>query len=71
MSQGAKESGATVSSRTNPNDPRRDKNIVFYNKEIFQQKEENSGQADLYQLLSMMIGIFAFMMKVCVCAIVN
>jgi hypothetical protein len=50
----------------NPNDPRRDRSIFYYNKEVLTPKEGegSGGTAELYQLISLMIGIFAFLMKV-------
>ena len=51
----------------NPNDPRRDRQIFYYSKEVFGAKEGESsagGSAELYQLLSLVIGIYAFLMKV-------
>mmetsp|Transcript_10579 Transcript_10579/g.10655 ORF Transcript_10579/g.10655 Transcript_10579/m.10655 type:complete len:124 (-) Transcript_10579:230-601(-) len=49
----------------NPNDPRRDKPVFHYNKEVFAPKEGDggAGQAEFYQLISLMIGVYAFLMK--------
>ena len=50
----------------NPNDPRRDKDILKYDKESISKitADSASGTSEFYQLVSMFIGIFAFMMKV-------
>ncbi|CDW90674.1 UNKNOWN [Stylonychia lemnae] len=53
--------------KRNPNDPRRDQNVIFFDKENIQKLHADtnqSGSAEFYQLVSMFIGIFAFMMKV-------
>ena len=50
----------------NPNDPRRDNAILRYDKESIAKitADSSSGTAEFYQLISMFIGIYAFMMKV-------
>ncbi len=52
--------------KRNPNDPRRDKAILKYDKESISKitAEPGSGTSEFYQLISMFIGIYAFMMKV-------
>jgi hypothetical protein len=51
--------------KQNPNDPRKDKNIIFYDKESMEKMSEpSSGASELFQLMAMFIGIFAFMYKV-------
>ena len=50
----------------NPNDPRRDKAVIYYDKENISKitADSGAGNAEFYQMVSMFIGIFAFMMKV-------
>ena len=50
----------------NPNDPRRDNEILKYDKDSISKitSEPTSGTSEFYQLISMFIGIYAFMMKV-------
>ena len=50
----------------NPNDPRRDESILRYDKESIAKitADTSSGTSEFYQLISMFIGIYAFMMKV-------
>lgn len=50
----------------NPNDPRRDKNVHFYDRENIAKMTSDGGGgiSELYQLVSMFVGIYAFMMKV-------
>eukprot|EP00347_Sterkiella_histriomuscorum_P002464 403368046 len=54
--------------KRNPNDPRRDANIIFYDKEniakLHVDPNSSSGNSEFYQLISMFVGIFAFTMKV-------
>ena len=52
--------------KRNPNDPRRDKGILRYDKESISKitADPGSGTSEFYQLISMFIGIYAFMMKV-------
>ena len=52
--------------KRNPNDPRRDNAILRYDKESISKitAEPGSGTSEFYQLISMFIGIYAFMMKV-------
>jgi hypothetical protein len=48
MSSENKSQTETASAKAqNPNDPRRDRSILLYNREIFQAKDEGSG-GDLY-----------------------
>ena len=48
------------------NDPRKDNLVVRYDKESISKitGDPNSGTAEFYQLISMFIGIYAFMGKV-------
>ena len=48
------------------NDPRRDNMVVRYDKESINKitGDPNSGTSEFYQLISMFIGIYAFMGKV-------
>jgi len=48
------------------NDPRRDNLIIKYDKESINKitGDPNAGTSEFYQLISMMIGIYAFMVKV-------
>jgi hypothetical protein len=48
------------------NDPRRDNMIVRYDKESINKitGDPNAGTSEFYQLISMFIGIYAFMAKV-------
>jgi hypothetical protein len=50
----------------NPNDPRRDNTVLKYDKASITKitAEQNQGTSEFYQLISMFIGIYAFMMKV-------
>jgi hypothetical protein len=50
----------------NPSDPRRDAMIILYDKETISKitSDPSSNSAEFYQLMSMFVGIFAFMMKV-------
>ena len=50
----------------NPNDPRRDNMILRYDKESINKitSDPSAGTSEFYQLISMFIGIYAFMMKV-------
>ncbi len=52
--------------KRNPNDPRRDKAILKYDKDSISKitAEAGQGTSEFYQLISMFIGIYAFMMKV-------
>ena len=47
-------------------DPRRDKEVLKYDKESINKiiGDQNSGTSEFYQLISMFVGIYAFMMKV-------
>lgn len=55
-----------MSAARNPNDPRRDNAVIKYDKESITKitAEQNQGTSEFYQLISMFIGIYAFMMKV-------
>ena len=50
----------------NANDPRRDNLVIRYDKESINKitGDPNAGTSEFYQLISMMIGIYAFMGKV-------
>jgi hypothetical protein len=50
----------------NPNDPRRDNLIIRYDKDSISKitGDPSAGTSEFYQLISMFIGIYAFMMKV-------
>ena len=52
-----------------PNDPRRDNMIIRYDKESISKitSDPTQGSSEFYQLISMFIGIYAFMMKVSIC----
>ena len=47
-------------------DPRRDKEVLKYDKDSINKiiGDQNSGTSEFYQLISMFVGIYAFMMKV-------
>jgi hypothetical protein len=45
-------------------DPRRPQNIKHYKAEVFGKAEEATNSSDFYQLLSLSIGMYAFVMKV-------
>ena len=57
-----------ISNKRSGHDPRRDKSIVLYDKEYFQSKDNPEGStggvAEFYQLVSLLIGVYAFLMKV-------
>ena len=52
--------------KRNPNDPRRDKAILKYDKDSISKitAEAGQGTSEFFQLITMFIGIYAFMMKV-------
>lgn len=54
------------STKPSPNDPRRDKFVIPYDKENIGKMtaDTSGGISEFYQLISMFIGIYAFMMKV-------
>ena len=58
--------GETTQKIRNPNDPRRDNAIIRYDKESISKitGDPSAGTSEFYQLISMFIGIYAFMMKV-------
>lgn len=60
-------------SARNQNDPRRDNAVLKYDKESITKitAEQNQGTSEFYQLISMFIGIYAFMMKVPTTTILN
>ena len=59
-------SAPVVSNKRNQSDPRRDNAILKYDKESIAKiiGDHTSGTSEFYQLISMFIGIYAFMMKV-------
>ena len=65
--EGAEKIAAPVPAKArNPNDPRRDEAILRYDKESIMKitADPNGGTSEFYQLISMFIGIYAFMIKV-------
>ncbi len=64
--QAASAASTSSSVQRNPNDPRRDNMILRYDKESINKitSDPSAGTSEFYQLISMFIGIYAFMMKV-------